>query len=117
MNIKNKGTVLRGLQESLSAMHQQGGDLSLNQMRVLVFIMRRGRVTGTDIINALDLTRPTTSRIVAALSDEEIGRRKGEEPLDFVRFIPDPVDRRVKYLELTQRGQALAAKIVDLFQD
>jgi DNA-binding MarR family transcriptional regulator len=83
-------------------------------MRVLVFVMRRGRVTGTDILNGLDLTRPTTSRIVAALSDEAIGRRQ-DEPLNFIRIVPDTSDRRIKHIELTERGQALAAKMLGFF--
>ena len=112
----NKGVVLRGMQDSLAALSQIGGDLSIAQIRVLIYVMRRGRVTGTDIMNSLGLTRPTTSRIVAALSNEQIGRRQ-DEPLDFVRIVPDPVDRRVKHIELTENGRMMAARIVDLCQE
>lgn len=110
-----KGLILRGLQDSLNAMHQAGGELTIHQMRVLLFVMRRDKVTGSDIMAALDLSRPTTSRIVAALSNEMIGRRNAA-PLDLVRFEDDPMDRRVRYIVLTEKGQTLASKLEDYFQ-
>lgn len=111
----NKGVVLRGLQDSLTEINEEVGELTLQQIRTLAFIMRRGSVTGTEIMAALDLSRPTTSRIVAALSNEMIGRRQAA-PLDLVSINPDPVDRRVRHIVLTTKGQKLAESIVEMFK-
>ena len=110
----DKGIILKGLQESLTEMHRLSGELSTTQLRVLVFVMRRTKASGTDIARALNLSKPTVSRCVATLSDENISRRS-DEPLGFIRLESDPDDRRVKYAVLTSKGEALAARVMELF--
>ena len=110
----NDGTVIRGMQEALSDIHRLSGELTTTQLRVLIFVMRRGKVTGTDICEALDMSRPTVSRSLATLSDENISRRAGD-PVGFLSLQNDPTDRRVKYAVLTPKGQALADRIVEAF--
>jgi DNA-binding MarR family transcriptional regulator len=111
---KNKGVVLRGLQETLADIYRLSGELTLTQMRVLVYVIRREKVTGSDICKALDLSRPTVSRSIATLADEKISRRD-MDPIGFLRIEHDPLDRRVKYAVLTEKGKALGHRIVELF--
>lgn len=112
---KEKGTILKGLQDSLTIINQFGGELTIHQMRVLLFVMRRERATGSDISKALDISRPTISRIIAALSNEAIGRRNAP-PLDLVQLENDPIDRRVRYVTLTSKGKTLANVLATSFQ-
>lgn len=112
---KEKGNILKGLQDSLTIMNQFGGELTIQQMRVLLFVMRRERSTGVEISASLDISRPTISRILAALSNEPIGRRNAP-PLDLVRYENDPVDRRIRYVTLTAKGKTLAKVLATSFQ-
>jgi len=114
MNL-DKGIILRGMQESLTDIYRLSGELTITQIRVLVFVMRRGKVTGTDIAKALDMSKPTVSRSIATLSDESISRRSGEA-LGFMKLETDISDRRVRYAVLTQKGQALVDRVVELYQ-
>jgi len=95
-------------------MQRLGGELTTTQLRVLIFVLRRGKCTGTDIGNSLDMSRPTVSRSIATLSDEKISRRAGE-PLGLLSIEHDPTDRRVKYAVITPKGQALVNRIVEVF--
>jgi DNA-binding MarR family transcriptional regulator len=113
--IIDKGIILRGMQESLTDMHRLSGELTTSQLRVLMFVMRRGKATGRDISKALEMSPPTVSRSIATLSDEKISRRAGE-PVGFLRLESDPLDRRVRYAVLTVKGQALVDRIVEKFQ-
>jgi len=122
------GRILKGMQDSISHIQRDTGDLTIAQLSVLLLVMRRGRVTGMDICKALDMSRPTTSRIVALLSDEETkNTRKHQEPLALIRFDTegdraDPYrsqtetrDRRVKSVVLTEKGESLVRRIVESY--
>jgi len=110
-----KGAILRGMQEAVTDIQRLSGELTTTQLRVLIFVMRRGKATGTDISKALDLSKPTVSRCIATLSDENISRRAGT-PVGFLRLENDPMDRRVRYAVLTAKGLSLVDRIVERFQ-
>jgi len=111
----DKFIILRGLQEAVTDIQRLSGELTTTQLRVLIFVMRRGKATGTDIAKALEMSAPTVSRSIATLSDENISRRAGA-PVGFLRLENDPLDRRVKYAVLTEKGQTLVNRIVEGFQ-
>ena len=110
----DKVHILRGMQEAITDVYRLSGELTTTQLRVLIFVMRRGKATGTDIAKALEMSAPTVSRSIATLSDENISRRAGA-PVGFLQLENDPSDRRVKYAVLTPKGQALADRIVEAF--
>jgi len=111
----DKGHILRGMQESLTDMYRLSGELTTTQLRVLIFVMRRGKATGSDIAKALEMSAPTVSRSIATLSDENISRRAGA-PVGFLRLESDPTDRRVRYAVLTEKGQTMVNRMVERFQ-
>lgn len=116
----NNSRILKGLQDSIKNVHRKTGDLTITQLNVLLFIMRRGSVTGMEICQGLEMSRPTVSRIIALLS-EEVQTRKSQEPLGLIRFDDEGgslvKDRRVKYVVLTERGEALAQSFVEAFAE
>ena len=111
----DKGLILRGMQESLTDMYRLSGELTTTQLRVLIFVMRRGKATGSDIAKALEMSAPTVSRSIATLSDENISRRAGA-PVGFLRLESDPTDRRVRHAVLTEKGQTMVNRMVERFQ-
>ena len=116
----NNSRILKGLQDSIKNVHRKTGDLTITQLNVLLFIMRRGSVTGMEICQGLEMSRPTVSRIIALLS-EEVQTRKSQEPLGLIRFDDGGgslvKDRRVKYVVLTEKGEALANSFVEAFAE
>jgi|TARA_R110000823_G_scaffold228663_1_gene355866 DNA-binding MarR family transcriptional regulator len=116
----NNSRILKGLQDSIKNVHRKTGDLTITQLNVLLFIMRRGSVTGMEICQGLEMSRPTVSRIIALLS-EEVQTRKSQEPLGLIRFDDEGgslvKDRRVKYVVLTEKGEALANSFVEAFAE
>ena len=116
----NNSRILKGLQDSIKNVHRKTGDLTSTQLNVLLFIMRRGSVTGMEICQGLEMSRPTVSRIIALLS-EEVQTRKSQEPLGLIRFDDEGgslvKDRRVKYVVLTEKGEALANSFVEAFAE
>jgi len=122
MSIEGKGInknttqreALTGLSYALEQFYGQSVEMSVLQMRVFVAIARRGRATGAELGKALGISTPNVSRCVAVLSDIVIARRKSE-PMGLVRLEVDPLDRRVKYAVLTEKGKAFAAQLVGQF--
>jgi|VirMetMinimDraft_7_1064189.scaffolds.fasta_scaffold31971_3 DNA-binding MarR family transcriptional regulator len=117
----SKSRVLKGLQDSIKNVHRNTGDLTITQLNVLLLIMRRKRVTGMEICQSLEMSRPTVSRIIALLS-EEVKTRKTQEPLGLIKFDDEGImslvkDRRVKYVVLTEKGEALAQSFVEAFAE
>ena len=73
-----------------------------------------------EICQGLEMSRPTVSRIIALLS-EEVQTRKSQEPLGLIRFDDEGgslvKDRRVKYVVLTEKGEALANSFAEAFAE
>jgi DNA-binding MarR family transcriptional regulator len=114
----SKSRVLKGLQDSIKNVHRTTGELTITQLNVLLFIMRRKRVHGLQICQSLEMSRPTVSRIMALLS-EEIQTRKKQRPLGLIKFDDGSLvkDRRVKYVVLTEKGEALAHSFLESFSE
>lgn len=111
---KKEQKVLAGLSASLEAFFLTYNEMSALQMRCFVLVARRGKVTGKEMAVALDVSGSNISRCVAALSDITVARRK-VAPLDLVKLTNDPLDRRVRYVELTEKGKAFAKALTSNF--
>jgi len=111
---KKEQKVLAGLSASLEAFFMTYNEMTALQMRCFVIVARRGKVTGKEIAVALDISGSNVSRCVAILSDITMARRKAK-PLDLVKLTNDPLDRRVRYVELTEKGKAFALSLTSNF--
>lgn len=111
---KKEQKVLAGLSASLEAFFNTYNEMTALQMRCFVIVSRRGKVTGKEIAVALDISGSNVSRCVAILSDITMARRKAK-PLDLVKLTNDPLDRRVRYVELTEKGKAFAKALTSNF--
>jgi len=89
-------------------------EMTAMQMRVFIVVARRGSVTGREIGNALNTTGSNVSRCVAALSDIVVARRN-VPPLNLVELTHDPLDRRVRYVQLSEKGKAFAKQLTSHF--
>lgn len=89
-------------------------EMSVLQMRVFVCIALRKRVTVSEAAKSLGMSSPNVSRCIAVLSDFTVARRKAE-PLGLVQLEVDPMDRRVKYIVLTEKGKAFAESLTSQF--
>ena len=112
---KQKNTILKGIQNSIKSVDIK--NLTITQLSVLLFIMRRKEVTQGQICKALEMSRPTVCRIAQFLSDQPYSlHKKGN--LGLITFKNGlSTDRRVKDLVLTNKGQTLADRFVYLFSD
>jgi DNA-binding MarR family transcriptional regulator len=117
--------VLKGIQEFISTIQDQTnytdekgikrtGELTIGQLKVLIFIMRRGETSGSEIATALGMSKPTVSRIIALLSEDVMTRK--QLPLGYVKIVEDMEDRRAKRVSLTGKGKALAGVIEEKFR-
>lgn len=111
--VKSKAA-LTGMANALELFNEIYGEMTVLQMRVFIAVARRERATGGDLAKALDVSTPNVSRCVAVLSDFTIARRK-HEPLNLVTLEHDALDRRVKYVVLTEEGATFAAALTSQF--
>tara|TARA_R110002153_G_scaffold196723_2_gene350110 strand:- start:402 stop:752 length:351 start_codon:yes stop_codon:yes gene_type:complete len=89
-------------------------EMTAMQMRVFIVVARRGPVTGKDIATTLKISGPNVSRCVAMLSDVVIPNRKTPS-LNIVQLKNDSLDRRVKYVELTELGEEFVRALIAHF--
>ena len=111
---KKEQQILSGLSASLEAFFLTYSEMSALQMRCFVMVARRGKVTGKEIAVALDISGSNVSRCVAILSDITMARRKAK-PLGLVKLTNDPIDRRVRYVELSEKGKVFAKALTSNF--
>ena len=90
-------------------------EMTALQMRVLIFVAMRGRCTGIEIAKGLNTLGSNVSRVVTVLSDIDVKRRKSA-PLNLVELQTDPLDRRVRYVVLSERGKAVIAAMTGHFK-
>ena len=108
--------VMKGLNESLNDISRESEELSIAQIRVLIFVMRRENVIGADIAKGLELSRPTVSRCLSTLDTGKTNaRRQNKDALGFIELKPDSEDTRVKRVVLTAKGRKMAERIVGYF--
>jgi MarR family transcriptional regulator, organic hydroperoxide resistance regulator len=74
-------------------------DLSVGQLALLYLLDERAALRISDVAEELDLSLPTTSRLVDDLVRQELVARE-----------EDPNDRRARTLKLTANGRAFIAK-------
>ena len=67
-----------------------------------------------DIATSLSMSGPNVSRCVAMLSDVMIPSRKTQS-LGLVELSTDPMDRRVRYVQLSQKGEEFVNQITANF--
>jgi MarR family transcriptional regulator, organic hydroperoxide resistance regulator len=75
-------------------------DLTIDQLKVLILIQSYGKISFKDIAQALGSTRGNITGIVNRLIQKGLVTRQ-----------PDPEDRRVQYLKLTEKAQKLLNNI------
>tara|TARA_R100001377_G_C3192027_1_gene111006 strand:+ start:1462 stop:1833 length:372 start_codon:yes stop_codon:yes gene_type:complete len=109
--------VMKGINDSLSDISEETEELSIAQIRVLIFVMRRENVTGAQIAQGLELSRPTVSRCLSTLDVDDKARRKNKPPLGFIKLIKgdSTTDTRSKTAVLTAKGKKMAERIVGYF--
>jgi len=122
----SEGAVLRGIFESISTLQDQTnytdekginrtGELTIGQLKVLIYLMRFKEASGTTISKDLGMAPPTVSRIIALLSTTVQTRKQA--PLGYVTIEAVEGDRRNKIAKLTPKGKLLAGVIVGKFKD
>jgi|TARA_R110001606_G_C14836771_1_gene585153 DNA-binding MarR family transcriptional regulator len=112
---KQKNIILKGIQNSIKSADIK--NLTITQLSILIFIMRRKEVTQSQISKSLEISRPTVCRITQLLSDQNDTRYR-ERNLGLITFKnSSSIDRRVKDIILTDKGEALINRFVYLFSD
>jgi DNA-binding MarR family transcriptional regulator len=74
--------------------------ISPTMLAALTTIERHGPMTAGDLAAHEQVRKPTVTRILGALVDE-----------DLVERTPDPIDRRVSWVRLTATGRALMRSV------
>jgi len=111
---KSEQKTLAGMAGALESFNAMYAEMTAQQMRVFLIVARRGSVTGKQIAVGLDISGSNVSRCVAALSDITVARRK-VAPLNLVELRSDPMDRRVRYVELSEKGKAFSKELLSHF--
>jgi DNA-binding MarR family transcriptional regulator len=75
-------------------------DLTMAQFRALAQIHRRGRLTGRDLAKHLRVTPGTLVPVFDRLEEQ-----------GYLRRVPDLVDRRLTWLEITPKGERLFQRL------
>jgi DNA-binding MarR family transcriptional regulator len=110
----NDKKALASLAGALGNFNSLYAEMTAMQMRVFIAVARRGSVTGKQIAVSLDTTGSNVSRCVAALSDVTVARRN-VAPLNLVELTNDPLDRRVRYVQLSEKGKAFVKELTSHF--
>jgi|TARA_R110002074_G_scaffold144049_4_gene291480 DNA-binding MarR family transcriptional regulator len=111
---KSEQKALAGIAGALADFNGIYSEMTALQMRCFIIVARRGSLTGKEMALALDVSGSNISRCVAALSDITVARRK-VAPLGLVTLANDPIDRRVKYVQLSTKGEAFAKALTSHF--
>lgn len=91
-------SIMRNIAASIHQELEDGRWLTMGQFRVL-HLIQKGRSSVSDLARCQNVSQPTISRQVDGLVQKGLVTRR-----------PDPSDRRVIHLELSERG-------IDLLQD
>ncbi|AJY74095.1 MarR family winged helix-turn-helix transcriptional regulator [Paenibacillus beijingensis] len=81
-------------------------DLTTEQYWVIRYIQMRERSTSSELAEVFCVGKSSVTAIVTRLADKALIQR-----------IPDPSDRRVTYLQLTEEGVQLAEQMEQVIQD
>jgi DNA-binding MarR family transcriptional regulator len=91
-------------------------ELSLSALRVFLSVPASDEgIAQTQIVKTMpDVSEASISRHIAFLAGFE-ARRKNTIAEPLVLTVPDPLDRRYKYIKLTPAGVALQDRLLDEF--
>jgi DNA-binding MarR family transcriptional regulator len=81
-------------------------EVSLPQLHVLMMLQERGRMMVSELAGLLHISMPSTSSIVDRVEENGLVERTR-----------DAADRRVVYVEITDRGRALVEEMMGLKQE
>lgn len=100
-------------------------DVPISYLRILLYIAAHEKTRNeapaiVDIVNASRTHKNTISRIIGALSDRRVGgqpvRELGKEgrrlAFGLVERMPDPIDRRIVRVRLSEKGRKALADIL-----
>lgn len=109
-----KGLINNLLRQAM--VETKSDELSLAALRVFLCVPEGDQgIAQTQIVKALaDVSSTTVSRHIAFLAGLSL-RRKVPLPEPLLETIPDPVDRRYKYIKLTPAGVALQDLLLSEF--
>lgn len=111
--------IVKGLVNNLlkqAMVETQSDELSLACLRVFLSIPEGDQgIAQTQIVKAMaDVSDTTVSRHIAFLAGLSL-RRKVPLPEPLLETVPDPLDRRYRYIKLTPAGAALQDKLLSEF--
>ena len=89
-------------------------ELPSQMAAAFLIICRNEGCSVKDVGDRLGLAKSSASRNISALSEVH---RKGTPGFNLVETYDDPMDRRVKKINLTQKGKALRNRIIELMED
>ena len=84
----------RSMHDFLHFARQSG--LSMVQMNVITHLYYRGECEITALLDILEVSKPAAGQLVERMEQQELVERR-----------PDPCDRRVRLVSLTEKGRAL----------
>jgi DNA-binding MarR family transcriptional regulator len=106
---------LKGLANAAEAFNEYG-DMTTAQIRVFLLVARMSKVTGTDIVKRLGISKANAARTLTILSDETLMRRKADT-LGLITYESDPFDKRYRYAVLTEKGKQFASQLTRAFSN
>lgn len=95
---KSLGQVMLTLEE----MRKLNTSMTVNVALVFLLVASEPGITAGEIQRRLSMASSVATRVIGALQEYH---RQGSEGLDLVRFKTDVIDRRVKHLYLTPKGE------------
>ena len=100
--------MFRDLETTVNAQrHEKYSNTEVRLMNEIVYSMDKGeRVISTQLASRLGITRSAVSQIIAKLEGDGVVRR-----------VPDAVDRKIAYVELTEKSSATYEAIINVYTD
>jgi len=86
--------------------YAEGEPLTSRQMKAVVFLAHRGRITMGEFADGLDISRAAASELVARLAEKNVVVRED-----------DPHDRRVVHVKLAGPAAGYADSLIALWRD
>lgn len=101
------------LQESIDAIRTEvDKDMPLSAIQILLAMPAKGKISFREVERSTNLPHATCSRGLSLLAGFTKYRQTGLTPL--IVFSDDELDRRSRFAELTEEGQASVEKVYSL---
>ena len=109
----SKGSWKLILQESIDAIRNEvDKDMPLSAIQILLAMPTKGKISFREVERMTNLPHATCSRGLSLLAGFAKYRQTGLTPL--IAFSDDEMDRRSRYAELTEEGQAKVETVYSL---